>query len=218
MGCFMQPSPWCFLFCTHSDTHHSLEIRAPLDRSELQSHARLSATPPFPSSVGLVAFGLLPNPTTPICTTSSPNPWRGWPWRHGVSLQRVALAGARPATLEPRSRFDPEGLGANPTSTPGGGGPVKDTNSRAVFVDHEQLQSPHKVSRQGLPTSSVVGVPLSHPLTGWDEPNHPTPCDSWPNSLLALLETGFSFRFASATPTPTRPNAARQPRHDGWSS
>ena len=34
-------------------------------------------------------------------------------------------------------------------------------------------------SFKGVRSMEVVGVPLSPPLTGWDEPHHPTPCDPW---------------------------------------
>ena len=33
-----------------------------------------------------------------------------------------------------------------------------------------------------MPNLEEVGVPLSHPLTGWDEPHHPELCDPWQKS------------------------------------
>ena len=39
-----------------------------------------------------------------------------------------------------------------------------------------------------------VGVPLSHPLTGWDEPHHPELCDSWDASQMIHLDPRHGSR------------------------
>ena len=81
-----------------------------------------------------------------------------------------------------------------------------------IPVGPEHEENHNQRSHVGVLSMEVVGVPLSHTLTGWDEPHHPKPCDCWSQSpCQGMSSSQGASRRPSGMSGAGRLGASRRP-------